>query len=270
MRSKPLRASQAQEKRLARELGGQVTPRSGAGWRVKGDVRTDDELVEAKWTGKTQVTIKAEVLQKISDEAAAELRRPVTAFDVGGQRYVVMPEFYYAELRDAAITVVQVCNVCDEPKPLTEEFWHRRNDVQGFHRTCKPCAAARAKAWQQANRERFNAGKRLRKDARLEYVNEIKRVPCMDCGESYPPYVMDFDHRENKVMNVSLMVQRGVAWEALYAEIEKCDVVCSNCHRLRTFGRVPYSELRDTAAQAATERDQPATSGHTGQNGESA
>lgn len=95
-----MRASQSQEKRLARDFGGRVTPRSGAGWKVKGDVRTDDELLEAKWTGAKQVTIKAEVLEKISNEALAELRRPVTVFTVGGQDYAIMPLFYYMEMRD--------------------------------------------------------------------------------------------------------------------------------------------------------------------------
>lgn len=98
MKGKPLRASQSQERRLARTLGGKVTPRSGAGWKVKGDVRTDDALLEAKWTGNKQLTIKADVLEKAVNEAAAELRRPVVVFTVGGQDYVVLPLFHYAEL----------------------------------------------------------------------------------------------------------------------------------------------------------------------------
>lgn len=61
----------------------------------------------------------------------------------------------------------------------------------------------------------------------------------MDCGESYPYYVMDFDHREgeHKVQIVSILANRGTL-KQVREEIAKCDVVCSNCHRIRTFKRL--------------------------------
>lgn len=72
-------------------------------------------------------------------------------------------------------------------------------------------------------------------EKKRKYLNEIKAVPCMDCGQSYPPYVMDLDHRDpsQKIDGVSKMVKRG-SWQAFLDEIDKCDVVCSNCHRERT------------------------------------
>jgi hypothetical protein len=67
-----------------------------------------------------------------------------------------------------------------------------------------------------------------------EYIYEIKAVPCLDCGEEYPHYVMDFDHRSDKICNIADMISRSVSLEKLKIEIAKCDVVCSNCHRIRT------------------------------------
>jgi hypothetical protein len=66
------------------------------------------------------------------------------------------------------------------------------------------------------------------------YVEGVKSQPCKDCGVSYPPYLMDFDHRGDKIRNVSDMAHRSVGLETLKAEIAKCDVVCANCHRIRT------------------------------------
>lgn len=66
-------------------------------------------------------------------------------------------------------------------------------------------------------------------------VRKLKSVPCMDCGQRYPYYVMDFDHREDKEFTISK--RRAYSIEKLLAEIAKCDVVCSNCHRIRTFNR---------------------------------
>lgn len=67
---------------------------------------------------------------------------------------------------------------------------------------------------------------------------------CQDCG-MFPkqPEVLDFDHvRGQKVTEVSLM--RNSTLEALVEEIEKCDVVCANCHRIRTFWESPTKERR--------------------------
>ncbi len=69
-------------------------------------------------------------------------------------------------------------------------------------------------------------------------MRQMKSRPCADCGIQYPYYVMDFDHRqgENKVFEMNRV--NYVAMGALKKEIEKCDVVCSNCHRERTYQRV--------------------------------
>lgn len=71
------------------------------------------------------------------------------------------------------------------------------------------------------------------------YTEDLKgRTPCMDCGVQYPPYVMDFDHRpgETKKYNVSHTAQFS-SMVALLEEVEKCDIVCANCHRIRTWHR---------------------------------
>lgn len=68
----------------------------------------------------------------------------------------------------------------------------------------------------------------------------------MDCGVTYPWYVMDFDHRdgESKTDIVSRIANVGAA-KRLREEIAKCDLVCANCHRVRTFTRI--AGLREPA-----------------------
>jgi hypothetical protein len=73
-----------------------------------------------------------------------------------------------------------------------------------------------------------------------ERVGSIKSVPCVDCGESFPPVAMDLDHvRGEKQSCVSNM--HGTKWaralDRLNTEVTKCDVVCARCHRLRTESR---------------------------------
>lgn len=77
-----------------------------------------------------------------------------------------------------------------------------------------------------------------RRASRRELINNAKNIPCADCGIKYPPYIMDFDHRDpdQKSFGIgeSLVSKRP---EVLLAEIAKCDVVCSNCHRERTHSK---------------------------------
>lgn len=71
-------------------------------------------------------------------------------------------------------------------------------------------------------------------------LNEIKKgKPCHDCKCTYHTEVMEYDHRpeEQKVAPVTRMVIDGYGMDAILAEIEKCDLVCANCHRLRTVAR---------------------------------
>jgi hypothetical protein len=59
----------------------------------------------------------------------------------------------------------------------------------------------------------------------------------MDCGFRGHFEALQFDHLRDKVGNVSEMVARGFSLERLKKEIEKCQVVCANCHAIRTYNR---------------------------------
>lgn len=74
------------------------------------------------------------------------------------------------------------------------------------------------------------------KESKRAIIRAAKDKPCADCGMRYPYYVMDLDHvTGEKIINVALMVGWGYTETEILAEISKCDVVCANCHRERTF-----------------------------------
>jgi hypothetical protein len=72
----------------------------------------------------------------------------------------------------------------------------------------------------------------------LETVRRIKdETPCMDCEVRYPYYTVHFDHvRGEKVDTINRMVYTS-SMEKVLEEIAKCDVVCANCHHIRTYMR---------------------------------
>lgn len=61
---------------------------------------------------------------------------------------------------------------------------------------------------------------------------------CVDCGEMYPHYVLEFDHREDEEKSGSVS-ELYATWsrELGLKEAEKCDIVCANCHKIRTYNR---------------------------------
>ena|SRR5687768_11873433 len=100
-----------------------------------------------------------------------------------------------------------------------------------------PCRSDYKKEHYAINRQRYidnaaiNRRRMLRHRAQL-IVQFLREHPCMDCGES-DVVVLEFDHLENKAFSVSHGI-REKNWETVLREIEKCDVVCANCHRRRT------------------------------------
>lgn len=93
------------------------------------------------------------------------------------------------------------------------------------------------KKYYEADKQYYINKAKERKQRLRKMVDEYKSVPCMDCGIQYPPHVMDFDHRENKFDDVARLVINNVSVKRILDEIAKCDVVCSNCHRVRTYER---------------------------------
>jgi hypothetical protein len=93
-------------------------------------------------------------------------------------------------------------------------------------------------------RHRKELLERSRRDGAKAYariaaiIREKKDVPCADCKQRFPTCVMDFDHvRGNKSFTIGRAGASKYCTRRVLAEIEKCDVVCANCHRMRTDRR---------------------------------
>lgn len=95
------------------------------------------------------------------------------------------------------------------------------------------------------------ADQRARQAAKVAYVQEHKLARgCADCGYAESPVALDLDHRDPSTKHPQLRRQTrdhrpravwAMSWENLLAELPKCDVVCANCHRIRTH--TPRAEV---------------------------
>ena len=114
---------------------------------------------------------------------------------------------------------------------------------------CRPCRAAYKQEHYLANKKRYVAQAAARKKTlyleRTTYlIGYFADHPCVDCGES-DPVVLEFDHLRDKEFDIGHALPYR-SWSSILAEIEKCDVVCRNCHRRRESRRMGALRVRLT------------------------
>ena len=130
----------------------------------------------------------------------------------------------------------RVCSRCLMNKPISEyNFRYRAAGVR--HSYCKSCGKVLTHSHYVRNKRQYLDRNARTFAGRRAFLRQMKSRPCADCGIQYPYYVMDFDHREGLQKNFSLSRVEGVTLRTIQREIEKCDVVCANCHRERTHQR---------------------------------
>lgn len=93
--------------------------------------------------------------------------------------------------------------------------------------------------WYLKNKAQVKEANRGYRRKLKEEVRALKESgQCADCGKQYPHFVMEYDHLpgSEKVAVISKMANTHSRLRVLQ-EIAKCDLVCANCHRYRTFQR---------------------------------
>lgn len=110
----------------------------------------------------------------------------------------------------------------------------------GWQAWCKTCRREYDHDYHQRTRPIRMAQKRYRGEI-LEWYRELKRdKPCADCGGVFHYSAMEWDHRPGtaKVALISTLVIKTNSRRRVLDEIAKCDLVCANCHAVRTFDRL--------------------------------
>lgn len=95
--------------------------------------------------------------------------------------------------------------------------------------------------WYQRNKENHIAKVKLRRSEKREFVIQYKMDHsfCTDCRVEYPYFILEFDHlpQFKKSFPLSAAGSKDRSKEKIIEEIAKCEIVCANCHRIRTHRR---------------------------------
>ena len=98
-------------------------------------------------------------------------------------------------------------------------------------------SAVRSANYFRDNPEKYRANQKRYNQKKQAFIEALKDVPCADCGIKYPPVCMDFDHLPQYEKKFTISRSTHITVEALLLEVAKCEVVCANCHRIRTANR---------------------------------
>ena len=138
--------------------------------------------------------------------------------------------------RRSETDLFRLCAMCDKWKPL--EGVHRSRTGQLSY-----CRSCRNEYDRRYYHEGGKVARRQRQKARVEnaraWMADLKRgIRCADCGGTFPSAVMHWDHLpgHEKVGEISCLVQERSRTLVL-AELAKCELVCANCHAIRTSRR---------------------------------
>ena len=132
-----------------------------------------------------------------------------------------------------------ICIKCKEDRKEIEFNWRKLNIVR--NKTCKECHRKYLKAHYKLNKAKYkskaqNNQKKYYIANRNKILQYLSDKRCIDCGIDNI-LVLEFDHvSSNKSDNVCSML-RSFSWLSILSEINKCDIVCSNCHQIRTHKR---------------------------------
>ena len=133
----------------------------------------------------------------------------------------------------------KICTKCGLEKPLTE--FNFKNKAKGkLQAQCKECQRKRERelynmSYKQKNKDRYNQNRRAYRSKMRDIINKAKECGCACCGET-ELCCLDFHHLHDKEFVISAGTE--VSLERLLAELEKCVVLCANCHRKLHAGKI--------------------------------
>ena len=125
---------------------------------------------------------------------------------------------------------MKICHKCEESKEL-DQFPINQTRVDGRSETCLVCKREYNRLHYKQNKQ-YYVDKAAQARVRLRELVRAKKLACIRCGESHVA-TLEFHHTdpEQKDFTISKAVQGNWSTSRILAEIEKCEVLCSNCHR---------------------------------------
>ena len=127
---------------------------------------------------------------------------------------------------------MKVCSECKLEKDESE-FNKNRGKPSVWCKTCLKIYHHKRNSTTEMRKKRMESNYKKRNAVRIKVMEYLNSNPCVQCGEN-DIVVLEFDHLRDKKFAIAEGVSGGYAWKTIEKEIEKCRVLCANCHRRHT------------------------------------
>lgn len=124
---------------------------------------------------------------------------------------------------------MKICSTCKQSKAYSA-FHKLKTSSDGYTRRCKECQKATNARHYTTNKSAYlSSANRNRLKTTAAYQKFKDTLVCVRCGESRS-WCLSFHHTDpsKKDLNVSALISHS--WNKIQEEIEKCIVLCHNCH----------------------------------------
>ncbi len=117
---------------------------------------------------------------------------------------------------------------------------HRNNaNYKAWYQRNRSAIAAKKYAYRMANFEMHKAHSARAKAKRRQLIAQYKLDQgCAICGYKGHPDALDFDHLPGTDKKAAVSQMYRAAWTEVMKEIEKCQILCANCHRIISAQRI--------------------------------
>ncbi len=126
----------------------------------------------------------------------------------------------------------KICCKCKKEKSLNE-FPFKNKEKEIYHSACIECwVDIRKTSYGKNKKTTIDRNKRNKKKGRDWYTEYKSTLKCVKCGENHPA-CLDFHHSDptQKDIEVSKLIGSTFSIKYIMKEINKCEVLCANCHR---------------------------------------
>ena len=124
----------------------------------------------------------------------------------------------------------QKCSSCKQEHPATLEYFGKHK-VRGLDTYCNDCRHKKTREYYYNNTKKMKSQSVEWKRIQRERINELKNsLSCLKCRENRN-HLLDFHHVDPNQKDFQISQGERYGWERVKQEIDKCIVLCSNCHR---------------------------------------
>lgn len=120
------------------------------------------------------------------------------------------------------------CGMCQSDRPVSE-FHRNRKAYDGLQSRCKDCSRETQRSSSVSRNITQRQKRKQNWDKIFEYFGGRK---CSNCGIESKWPIYDLHHKDPETKDVSIGTIAHYNWDKIFPEVEKCVLLCANCHRI--------------------------------------